>query len=590
MTSHRSPAGARALLASLAGILCLAALLSAVLSQAAGNDSPAPGLSQEETLRLGERIYRDGILSSGEPLTAVVQGDIPVEGTMFSCVSCHLRSGLGSFEGGVLTPPTNGNVLYKPWNSSRETAKLRKGSMEGSAKLWTRSWYYLSRFGEFPNRPAYTDETLSDAILEGVDPEGRRFLGVMPRYPLDKRDMAILIAYLKSLSAVPSPGVTETTIRFATVVTEEVSGAERDAMLGPLERYLRSFNARALREAGKRKGPAGEGGVSRIAADPDLRQMSLARWELKGSPETWRGQLEEYYRKEPVFALLGGITTKEWRPIHEFSEDHAVPCLFPVTDLPFVSNGWYTLYFSKGYYQEGETAARHLAREEDPDPGRTVVQVYPDTPEGNAFASGFRDAWSESGRGPLVDKAFPAGTKATREVLEQATGKERPAALVLWMGAEALMPLDAVAGKDGGISTIYLSATLLKEGLLTVPETLRDRTFITYPYGLPGSATGMMAPPPGGKKPPPEITDRKIAGKVASLSSVLTEVFMAWRSNFHRDYMFDIIDGSMLMVSSPYERISFGPGQRYASKGCYIVQLSKGATPELVKKSDWVVH
>ncbi|MBP2686114.1 MAG: cytochrome [Deltaproteobacteria bacterium] len=367
MTSHRSPAGARALLASLAGILCLAALLSAVLSQAAGNDSPAPGLSQEETLRLGERIYRDGILSSGEPLTAVVQGDIPVEGTMFSCVSCHLRSGLGSFEGGVLTPPTNGNVLYKPWNSSRETAKLRKGSMEGSAKLWTRSWYYLSRFGEFPNRPAYTDETLSDAILEGVDPEGRRFLGVMPRYPLDKRDMAILIAYLKSLSAVPSPGVTETTIRFATVVTEEVSGAERDAMLGPLERYLRSFNARALREAGKRKGPAGEGGVSRIAADPDLRQMSLARWELKGSPETWRGQLEEYYRKEPVFALLGGITTKEWRPIHEFSEDHAVPCLFPVTDLPFVSNGWYTLYFSKGYYQEGETAARHLAREEDPD-------------------------------------------------------------------------------------------------------------------------------------------------------------------------------------------------------------------------------
>jgi len=413
---------------------------------------------------------------------------------------------------------------------------------------------------------------------------------VMPRYPLDKRDMAILIAYLKSLSAVPSPGVTETTIRFATVVTEEVSGAERDAMLGPLERYLRSFNARALREAGKRKGPAGEGGVSRIAADPDLRQMSLARWELKGSPETWRGQLEEYYRKEPVFALLGGITTKEWRPIHEFSEDHAVPCLFPVTDLPFVSNGWYTLYFSKGYYQEGETAARHLAREEDPDPGRTVVQVYPDTPEGNAFASGFRDAWSESGRGPLVDKAFPAGTKATREVLEQATGNERPAALVLWMGAEALMPLDAVAGKDGGISTIYLSATLLKEGLLTVPETLRDRTFITYPYGLPGSATGMMAPPPGGKKPPPEITDRKIAGKVASLSSVLTEVFMAWRSNFHRDYMFDIIDGSMLMVSSPYERISFGPGQRYASKGCYIVQLSKGATPELVKKSDWVVH
>lgn len=591
MKPRRAPSGARALPASVAGIFLLASLLSTVLSPAGGNDLPVPGLSREETLRLGERIYRDGILSSGEPLTALVQGDIPVEGTMFSCESCHLRSGLGSFEGGVLTPPTNGNVLYKPWSSRLETAKLRKGSMEGSAKLRTRALYYFSRFGELPSRPAYTDGSLADAILEGEDPGGRKFLGVMPRYPFGERDMSLLIAYLKSLSKEPSPGVTETTIRFATVVTDEVSGGERDGMFASLDRYLRSYNARALREAGKRKGPAGEGGVRRDVTDPDFRRMSLSRWDLKGAPETWREQLEEYYRKEPVFALLGGISTKEWRPVHEFSEDHAIPCLFPITDLPHVSpNGWYTLYFSKGYRQEGETAARHLARAGDPDPGRTVVQVYPDTPEGKAFASGFREAWSDSGRGPLVEKALPAGTPATREVLERAVGEGRRAVLVLWAGADALPALDAAAGRGGGVSTIYLSASLLKGGLLTVPESLRDRTYITYPYGLPGSGTGMMAPRPGGKKPPPEITDRKIAGKVASLTSVLTEVFMAWRSNFYRDYMFDIIDGSMLMVTSPYERVSFGPGQRFASKGCFIVQLSKGDRPELVRKSDWVIH
>ena len=54
--------------------------------------------------------------------------------------------------------------------------------------------------------------------------------------------------------------------------------------------------------------------------------------------------------------------------------------------------------------------------------------------------------------------------------------------------------------------------------------------------------------------------------------------------------MFDIIDTSMLVVSSPFERIGLGPGQRYASKGCHIVQLSKGDRPELVGKSDWVIH
>ena len=198
-----------------------------------------------------------------------------------------------------------------------------------------------------------------------------------------------------------------------------------------------------------------------------------------------------------------------------------------------------------------------------------------------------------------MDRALPAGTPVTREVLEQAAGKGRRAVLVLWTGAEAFPVLDAMTGGDRGVSTIYLSASLLKGGLLTVPEALRDRTYITYPYGYPfgspgspGSARGMMPLPPGGKKPPPEITDRKIAAKVASLTSVLTDVFMAWRSNFYRDYMLDLIDGGMGtgMVSSPYERISFGPGQRYASKGCYIVQLSKGDRPELVVKSGWVTH
>ena len=358
---RRAPGGARVLLDPLAGILCLATLLSTVVSTAAGNDSPVSGLSQEETLRLGERIYRDGILPSGEPTTATVPGGISVEGSMFSCVSCHLRSGLGSLEGEILTPPTNGNVLYKPWDSMQEIAKQWSGGMGASKK---RYMHYLTRGrgGDFPKRPAYTDETLADAIRGGANPDGREFNGVMPRYTFGERDMAILIAYLKSLSKYSSPGVTETTIRFATVITEEVSRKERDEMLLPLERYLRIYNNRKPNKSVIRERAGVEGEAPRIVADPALPQVSLARWELKGSPETWREQLEEYYRKEPVFALLGGITTKEWRPVHEFSEDHAIPCLFPITDLPVVpSNGWYTLYFSKGFYQEGETAARHLA-------------------------------------------------------------------------------------------------------------------------------------------------------------------------------------------------------------------------------------
>jgi len=39
-----------------------------------------------------------------------------------------------------------------------------------------------------------------------------------------------------------------------------------------------------------------------------------------------------------------------------------------------------------------------------------------------------------------------------------------------------------------------------------------------------------------------------------------------------------------------YPRVSFGPNQRYASKGCYVVQLSSGEDPQLRPVSDWITY
>ena len=62
------------------------------------------------------------------------------------------------------------------------------------------------------------------------------------------------------------------------------------------------------------------------------------------------------------------------------------------------------------------------------------------------------------------------------------------------------------------------------------------------------------------------------------------------RSEFFREYF---LEGFDMMIDQDYAipvypRLTFGSGQRYAAKGCYIVQLTKGDNPSLLKRSDWV--
>jgi len=87
-----------------------------------------------------------------------------------------------------------------------------------------------------------------------------------------------------------------------------------------------------------------------------------------------------------------------------------------------------------------------------------------------------------------------------------------------------------------------------------------------------------------------KVDDNRIAKQTYALVEVMAMAMMEIKGNYYRDNLLDVISMSMDRVVPLYERLSFGPGQRYASKGCYIVQLGGGDKPELVKKSEWVIH
>lgn len=548
----------------------------------------AAGFQGDEGLQFGERLYREGIRADGKPVQAVIAGDISVDGRMFSCINCHQRSGLGSVEGSIVAWPIAGKELFIPRRRTGAWSPAAEGHGPGTAERW--SLPPQNRAADA--RPAYTAETLARVIRTGVAADGRVLSHAMPRYELEDGEMELLINYLKSLSVKNAPGVDGQTLRFATVVTDDVSAADREAMLSVLQAHIDARNTQTRPHQRR----ASLGPFYKTEQYGAYRKLALDVWELTGPPDTWREQLESYYRSRPVFALLGGIGgTGGWASIHDFCEDNEIPGIFPLTDQPVVSESdWYTLYFSKGLYQEGETTARFLQASGKVGPDTRIIQVYQPGGKGETLAQGFQDAWSEYG-GRTPENRQPEEHGALPASWWQAPDAEAaPVVLLLWLAAEDLAEaLRSQVMSQERITVVFASGGLLEGKPDRIPAGIRNIFYMTYPESLPGenqyrlialqrwlNVRGIPA------------TNLAIQSKMYFLGWMLPDAIKYMRGEFYRDYFlesFDMMTDQDAAIAV-FPRLSFGPGQRYASKGCYIVQLGGDDGQKLVKVSDWVIN
>jgi hypothetical protein len=76
------------------------------------------------------------------------------------------------------------------------------------------------------------------------------------------------------------------------------------------------------------------------------------------------------------------------------------------------------------------------------------------------------------------------------------------------------------------------------------------------------------------------------------LGWMLSGGLMMMRDDFYREYFLDKFD---MMIDQTYAiavypRLTFGQNQRYASKGCYIIQAGPGDSPRLIERGEWIVH
>ncbi|MES9968865.1 MAG: hypothetical protein ABW092_02455, partial [Candidatus Thiodiazotropha sp.] len=267
---------------------------------------------------VGKQFYTKGILPDGDLVKATVQGDIDVEGDQLICETCHRKSGMGSTEGQQVVPAVAGNILFKPLQLP------------------------VSKPPEPPvYRPAYTRETLLAAIRDGVDANGDQLDPFMPRYDIDEAALDGLTTYLNTLSSVSSPGVDETTIHFATIITNSNSDEENKALLDVMNAFVQQRNVETRSESMRAK----HAPWHKEWLFKPYRKWIIHAWELKGPKETWLEQLNRYYMEQPVFAVLSGYVPEGWEEVHKFCEKNILPCLFPTTMMPSLSNdSFYNMY------------------------------------------------------------------------------------------------------------------------------------------------------------------------------------------------------------------------------------------------------
>jgi hypothetical protein len=522
--------------------------------------TPVP---QASAVSIGETIYRFGVLPGGEPLRGERESGVPVQGAAAACVNCHRRSGLGAAEGRGFIPPITGQFLFHPRVSTREDSDL---PYVDGARL---------------NREPFTEETLARAIRRGIDAEGKPLSALMPHYVLDDVEMAALVAYLKHLSKTQVPGVSDSVLEFATIITPDADPVKTKAMLSVLEDYFDEKNAAAravsprLRSYHKMMFRA-------------TRKWRLHVWKLTGPATTWEAELREHLAAEPVFAVLSGIGGRNWAPVHQFCEHAGLPCLFPNVELPVVAESdFYSLYFSRGVLLEAALIAHQLQQQPHWKAVRRLVQVYRADDVGAAAAKMLAGELHRSGL-EMVSRILNAGTAAS--ALASALEDVGPGdELVLWLRPKELAALgNHPVNADG----VWISGLMGALEYAPLPSAWRHGTHMAYPFDLPDKRRIRVDYPLGWfrvRNVP--VLDLQVQADTYLACGLVSETLNHMVDTFVRDYLVERIE-SMLehrIITGYYPRLTLAPGQRFASKGGYIVHFAESRGTRILPESDWIV-
>ncbi len=523
-----------------------------------------------DSILAGKNIYLHGKLSSGEEIIATTFGDVQLTGEQAACVNCHRHSGLGSSEGSTIAPAVTGEILFSE-------QKIKAHRYQPSTK---QAAYAL-------DRPAYTENSLKNTLISGVDINGKSLDALMPRYTFAENDYKHLYAYLNSLS-INNAGVTDTTLHIATIIDGRVSTAKINTLLSTLERYISDLNAGTRRETER----TAQAPIQKEWLYQGYRKYKLHVWNLAGEPDSWQKQLNNYYDKTPVFAVVSGISKDSWKSIDEFCNDREVPCILPNTKTPgYSANNFYTLYFDAGPYNDASVIARYYENNTiNNNETDNIVQLYDAASYSEVAKDTLHEEISSSGNHLITSVSLD--TLSNKHSIDQYI-KNKNTSIIIWSEKLDASLVEALSRNKNKIKSVFIPYYLATSSETRKKlEKIGIDIFTSYPYVKPSSEPrATIRSSVWAKSRKIDTTEKAVFTNTFTAIKTLMNAIKHTRSHFNRAYIIELLEHKLdkAVLTGMYPKLTIGPNQRYASRGGYIMKVPADVSAPQQPITEWLL-